>query len=34
MTPVLVSVDFTDTTLTITTNEDKTITATFADQDS
>lgn len=33
MTPVLVSVDFTDITLTITTNEGKEITATFADQD-
>src|SRR5215203_4468860 len=33
MTPVLVSVLFTDITLTITTDEGKTITATFADQD-
>jgi len=33
MTPVLVSVTFTDITLTITTNEGKSITATFADQD-
>ena len=33
MTPVLVSVDFTDIVLTITTDEGKTITATFPDQD-
>lgn len=33
MTPVLVSVDFTDIVLTITTDEGKEITATFADQD-